>query len=137
MEEAIRVIAAAALFMAGFGAVAIGRRLHTGWVSRSPVGHSLLERLRPGVPAVIYFWSEDCAPCRLNQKPALDRLEAALGADGVQVIAVDAVNQAEVADRWGVLTLPTTFVVDKQKAVRQVNHGVVSTEVLQQQIAAV
>jgi thiol-disulfide isomerase/thioredoxin len=98
-------------------------------------GNELLDVLRPGIPAVIYFWSEMCAPCKTVQKPALEQLQTELGPEGVQVVAVNALERPELADAWGVLGLPTTFIVDSGGQPRRVNHGVVRAEHLKRQIA--
>jgi thioredoxin-like negative regulator of GroEL len=55
----------------------------------------------------------------------------------VQVVAIDAQAQPQVADEWGVLGLPTTFIIDRARQVRRVNHGVVRADQLRQQIEAV
>lgn len=93
----------------------------------------LLADLRPGIPAILYFTTPSCAPCRYQQRPALRRLLDDLG-DAVQVIEVNAAEQPEAATRWGVLSVPTTFILDPQGRPRQVNHGVASTEKLRQQL---
>ena len=104
-------------------------------VAHRRTGNELLDMLRPGIPAVIYFWSETCAPCKTVQKPALEQLQTDLGPDGVQVVAVNALERPELADSWGVLGLPTTFIVDRDGRPRRVNHGVVRAENLKHQIA--
>jgi len=106
-------------------------------LSRRKSDDGLLGMLRPGVPGVIYFWSETCAPCKLVQKPALEQLQTDLGPDGVQVVAVNALERPELADAWGVLGLPTTFIVDSSGQPRRVNHGVVRAEHLRRQIETV
>ncbi len=115
-----------------------GYMVFTRWqLARLPQGKTpdpVLKRLRPGIPAVIYFWSETCAPCVLVQKPALEKLEAELGSDSVQIIVINAVEQPKVADAWGVLGLPTTFIVDREGRPRRVNHGVVRAEHLRNQL---
>lgn len=83
----------------------------------------LLRDRKPGIPAVIYFTTPTCVPCRTQQMPALSRLEQALG-NKVQVIRVDATEDPAAADRWGVLTAPTTFVLDGHGRTLAVNHGV-------------
>jgi thiol-disulfide isomerase/thioredoxin len=125
------------LAVAGVGVFAIGARWQVRRVARTQAADPVLARLRPGIPAVIYFWSEICGPCQTAQKPALKQLQAALGKQGVQIVAVNALEEPDIADGWGVLGLPTTFIVDPSGQVRGVNHGVVRVEKLLQQIAAV
>jgi len=95
-----------------------------------------LEHLRPGVAAILYFTTPDCVPCKIVQRPALARLQEHLG-DSIQVIEVDAASQPELADYWGVLSVPTTFIIDAHGQARRVNHGVASTDKLQAQIEEV
>jgi thiol-disulfide isomerase/thioredoxin len=96
----------------------------------------VLAGLRAGVPSVVYFWSETCAPCKTVQLPALKQLQVELGPDGLQVLAIDALAQSQVADEWGVLGVPTTFIIDRNGQARRVNHGVVRADQLRQQIEA-
>ena len=130
-----RVGIALALIAVAFGAYAVGTRWQVTRLRRRSHETGALAGLRPDVPGVVYFWSETCAPCRLVQKPALEQLKADLGPDGVQVIAINALEQPDLADEWGVLGLPTTFIVDRGGQPRRVNHGVVRAEQLRQQIA--
>lgn len=95
-----------------------------------------LETLRPGIPAVLYFTAPGCAPCRTVQRPALRQLLEALG-EGIQVIEVDASQRPDLADYWGVLSLPTTFVIDSRGRPRRVNHGAVRVEKLLKQLEEV
>lgn len=41
-----------------------------------------------GAVSIVNFWASWCAPCR-EEMPALDRLQAALGGDGFEVVAVN------------------------------------------------
>lgn len=95
-----------------------------------------LESIRPGVPAILYFTTPACAPCKTFQRPALARLKDRLG-DGLQVIEVDASARPNLADYWGVLSVPTTFIIDRRGRPRRVNHGVASAEKLFKQIEEV
>jgi thiol-disulfide isomerase/thioredoxin len=115
----------------------LGTRRQLSQVGKKKSTQMAIESLRPGVPAILYFWSEECAPCKTVQKPALERLQTELGPDGLQVIAVNALEQPTVADAWGVLGLPTTFVIDRQGQPRRVNHGVARAEHLREQIRLV
>lgn len=100
---------------------------------RKPLG---LEHLRPGVPAILYFTTPDCIPCKTMQRPALARLQENLG-EAVQLIEVDAADRPEMADYWGVLSVPTTFIIDAHGQARRVNHGVASADKLKSQIQEV
>ncbi len=93
----------------------------------------LLAALRPGVPAILYFTSPTCVPCKMQQRPAIQRLLNEMG-DGVQVIEVDALEQPDAADRWGVLSIPTTFILDRQGQPREINYGVTRVEKLKHQL---
>jgi thiol-disulfide isomerase/thioredoxin len=124
--------------LAGLGVVGwIGyNRLSVWRVARRASADPLLADLQNGVPAIVYFTTPFCEPCRTQQKPALAQLQAELG-PAIQVIHVDASQQPDTADRWGVFSVPTTFVLDRRHAPRRVNRGVASAEALKKQVQAV
>jgi len=95
-----------------------------------------LETIRPGIPAILYFTTPTCVPCKTVQRPALAHLQERLG-DSIQVIEIDAAAQPELANYWGVLSVPTTFIIDGRGRPRRVNHGVSSADKLQRQIEEV
>ena len=128
-----RALIAALLFAIGIAAYWLVNRVI---LSRARGRRLGLESIRPGVPAILYFTAPGCAPCRTVQRPALSRLKEILG-DGVQVIEVDASARPDLADYWGVLSLPTTFVIDSKGRPRSVNHGAARAEKLLRQIEAV
>jgi len=92
-----------------------------------------LESEHPGTPVLLYFTSSSCAPCKTQQRPAIQKLKAQVG-EKLQVIEIDASARPEMASQWGVLSVPTTFVIDTHGNPRHVNHGVASTEKLLRQI---
>ncbi len=92
-------------------------------VSRVQARTRPLELMRRGTPAILYFTSPDCAPCRTIQRPALASVQQRLG-DRLQVIEINTYEQPELAKEWGVLSLPTTFIIDASGKPRHVNHGV-------------
>ncbi len=94
-----------------------------------------LEGLRPGASAILYFTTPDCQVCHTAQRPALQRLQADLG-DGLQVVEVDAAAQTDLADYWGVLSVPTTFIIGTDGRPHSMNHGLTSKEKLLHQIQA-
>ena len=93
----------------------------------------ILRGLLPNVPAIIYFTTPSCIPCKTQQQPALRRLKTELG-ENVQIIQIDATEQPEAADRWGVLSAPTTFVLNAQGQPNAVNHGVADEHKLKRQL---
>jgi len=97
-------------------------------------GHGL-SQFTPGTPGVVFFTTPDCVTCKAAQKPALQALADRLSGR-VQVIEVDAQDNAVLAKEWSVLSVPTTFVLDRDGRPRQVNHGYASTEKLFGQLAA-
>jgi thioredoxin 1 len=72
-------------------------------------------------PAVLYFTTPDCAQCRLQQTPILSQLAAKVD---VAVHKLDAIEQEALARFYGIMTVPTTVVLDPQLRPVAVNHGV-------------
>lgn len=95
----------------------------------------LLDGLRPDVPTIVYFTTPGCIPCQTMQRPALQRLAQQL-ADTVQIVEVDASRDPEAAQRWGVMSAPTTFVLDRHFQPRTVNNGAADEHLLRRQIDA-
>lgn len=93
----------------------------------------LLQALKPGVPTILYFTTPTCVPCRTQQMPALARLQSEMG-DTLQIVRVDATEHPEDADRWGVFSAPTTFVIDAFGHTRAINHGVADDHKLKRQL---
>ena len=74
-----------------------------------------------------------CAPCKTVQRPTIERMKTSHG-KWFQVIEVDASQQPEIAQEWGVLTVPTTFVIDASGQPRYVNQGIATAKKLIQQL---
>ena len=105
-------------------------------VYRAGKKHNGLDGYNPGKPAVLYFTMEGCVPCKTIQRPALEKLSTQV--DGqVQIIQVDVVSKPELAESWGVLSVPTTFIIDPKGRPRRVNHGVAMAEKLLNQLEEV
>lgn len=127
-----RALSALLIVAAGIGAY----RLLSWWqVARRQRKTLGLEGLRPGVPAILYFTTPTCQPCKTVQRPALAALSEKLG-ERLQIVQVDASQQPELADYWGVLSVPTTFIIDSGGHPRGVNHGVARAEKLLGQLEA-
>lgn len=87
----------------------------------------------PNKPVIVYFTTPDCAPCKTIQRPALNQLSSVMG-DKLQVIEIDATEQPDLARKWGVMSVPTTFLLDARGEARYVNNGVARMEKLMEQL---
>jgi thiol-disulfide isomerase/thioredoxin len=87
----------------------------------------------PEKPVLVYFTTPDCAPCKTVQRPAIERVSNLLG-EKLHVVEIDASEQPDVAKTWGVMSVPTTFVLDASGEARYVNNGVARAEKLLEQI---
>lgn len=88
-----------------------------------------------GHPALLYFRSDNCAPC-VTQSNYLNVLQEELGAD-LSIQRIDADVDREKADRYGIFTLPTTLIVNEHGEVKHINYGLAPTPKLAQQIESV
>lgn len=117
-----------AVVLIGFG-VALYALNNRRMLNRAPK-NSLGET---GKPVLLYFTTPTCVPCKTVQKPAIAQIKEKLG-EMLNVIEIDATQQPEMAERWGVLSVPTTFVIDSRGQARHVNHGVARADKLLKQI---
>ncbi len=128
-----RLVAALVLSAIGYLAYRGFSRYHVWRAASTAETDPILQELRPGIPTVVYFTTPTCVPCRTQQTPALARLQAEMG-EGIQIVKIDATENTDAADRWGVFSAPTTFVLDGQRRVLEVNHGVADAPKLRRQI---
>jgi thioredoxin 1 len=87
----------------------------------------------PEKPVLVYFTTPDCVPCKTVQRPAIQKVARALGEE-LEVIEINAYEQPDLAKTWGVMSVPTTFVLDARGQARYVNNGVARAEKLLEQI---
>ena len=126
-------------FILAVGIIGLGAAAY--WL----VNHRLLVRAKnniftlfkklPNKPVIVYFTTPDCVPCKTVQRPALDQIRNLLG-EKLQVIEIDASERPDLAKRWGVMSVPTTFLLDARGEARYVNNGVARAEKLMEQIQA-
>jgi thioredoxin 1 len=84
-------------------------------------------------PRVLYFRSDHCTSCE-TQAELLAELDAEMRGI-IEPVDVDA--EPDRAQAYGVLTLPTTLVMDPSGEVQQINYGVTKPEKLRKQLAKV
>ena len=114
----LAVIAAAAVVYTAWRVYQRRRLLAVAAHAAPPAVAQLVDGTRP---AVLYFTTPECAQCRLQQTPILSQLAAKVD---VAVHKLDAVEQEALARFYGIMTVPTTVVLDPQLRPVAVNHGV-------------
>ena len=87
----------------------------------------------PDKPVIVYFTTPDCVPCKTIQRPALNKLSSLMG-DKLEVVEIDATQQPDLAKQWGVMSVPTTFLLNARGEARYVNNGVARVEKLMEQL---
>jgi thioredoxin 1 len=130
-----RLAIAVALIVFGYTAYCMAQTWLLWQAAKNAPSDPLLATRRR-VTTILYFTTPTCAPCKYAQRPALEKLQTAMG-DTVEVIQVDATEDPDAAARWQVQTVPTTYILDASGHPKQVNHGVADFDKLQQQVMAV
>lgn len=96
----------------------------------------LVDGYDPGRPAILYFTAPNCWPCETVQSPTLAELQASFRGR-LQILEIDATQEPALADSWGVLSVPTTFVIDRHGRPRGVNRGVARLSRLRRQLEGI
>jgi hypothetical protein len=82
---------------------------------------------------ILAFSSDDCRQCHEMQIPALQRVLDARGSK-VSVAEVDAPNSPDLTQRYRILTLPSTVIMDAAGRTHAVNYGFANTQRLLDQV---
>ena len=82
---------------------------------------------------ILAFGSADCQQCHRLQKPALNRLLEKRG-ESISVMEIDAPSAPEMTQRYQVLTLPTTVVLDAKGKAHAINYGFANLQRLLEQV---
>jgi len=86
--------------------------------------------------SILAFSSEDCRQCHQLQAPALKRVVEARG-ELVSIVEVDAPTSPELTERYQVLTVPTTIVLDATGKAHAVNYGFANAKRLLEQVDSI
>ena len=124
MPERLAIVAALAVAVSIV--VLVARRWNASRVARLAGGVPLWEALGEtpdGRRALVAFSTPSCAACHTAQAPAIEVAQQHVGASGVRVIRVDASTQPDVARAFGVMTVPSTVVLEPAGRVLAVNQG--------------
>lgn len=74
------------------------------------------EVLLSDIPVMVDFWASWCGPCRMLG-PVIDELAAE--ADGYKVGKINVDEEPELAERYGVMTIPTVMVFRNGQPVKK------------------
>ncbi len=85
-----------------------------------------------GQPRLVYFTTATCVICRVQQEPAIEALTERV--PDLRLERHDAVAEAALAKRYGVLSVPTTAVYDRGGELVTINRGFTPAAVLLAQI---
>ncbi len=129
-----RLLIAGLLLGVGILVYCIYRRFHLSQLAKSIDIDPILTDLKQGVSTIVYFTTPMCIPCKTQQQPALKVLQSELGDGSIQIIQIDATQDPSAAQRWGVMSAPTTFVLDETFQPKHVNHGVADVNKLKRQL---
>jgi thioredoxin-like negative regulator of GroEL len=89
----------------------------------------------PGGPKLLYFRSDHCRPCTA-QAHYLQSLEGRYQ-HRLIIERIDVEAEAQKAHSYGVFTLPTTLVLDRQGQVKYINYGLTGESILARQVERV
>ena len=133
MIERALILASFILFM---GLVILAWRLAQRWHLAALAGRAAANMETPdgkGLPTILYFTTPECTQCRLRQTPILEQLLSELDYP-VVLRKVDALEREDLARRYGVLTVPTTVILDATGRPRAINHGLATADRLRKQL---
>jgi len=127
-----RLLIAGALLALVLVGIAAGRRWYAWRNDRIEV------RLRDEAPAtsgprIVYFTTQTCVVCKVQQEPAISAVLERMGS-ALRVERHDAVEERAMADRYGVLSVPTTAVYDASGELVTVNRGFAPAALLLSQL---
>ncbi len=130
MDTLLRFVFALGIIVLGvLGYWLVNQRL----LARARNNFPSLFMIPPEKPVIVYFTTPNCVPCKTVQRPALNQLAGLMG-DKLEVIEIDATQRPDLAKQWGVLSVPTTFLLDARGEARYVNNGVARAEKLMEQL---
>lgn len=136
-DVGIRLIILALVSVVAFLLVWFGRRFVEQRRQRVLVATPMMQHEADTTPdahiSILAFSSEDCRQCHQLQAPALKRVVEARG-EHVSIVEVDAPTAPELTERYQVLTVPTTIVLDATGKAHAVNYGFANTKRLLEQV---
>jgi len=79
-----------------------------------------------GVPALLYFTSDWCGPCRIMEKWVFTADQSVSAAESYQTVKIDIDRFPELKSRFEIYSVPVLIALDKEGAVRERHRGYAS-----------
>ena len=108
-----------------FVAVVKGYGMYRQWqIRRRSQRRRLPNKVRTDKPTLLYFWTPECSQCK-PQEQQIERANSTLQQFGKQldIQKFNAHEEKELAEFLGVMTVPTTVLIDSQGNVSALNPG--------------
>ncbi len=127
----VSVAVAASLLLLGFALRSLWRSRVIAGLRKGERGHAR----RGHGPTLHYFWSESCAPCKV-QELALRELQETLATEGTAVTVArhNALVETELARKMHIVTVPTTLLTADDGRIVAWNPGLIGMRPLLQQV---
>jgi len=104
-------------------------RVYLRWTANDPLTFSRNDGRR----TLLYFYTQQCISCKVQQDPALRQL-AETYSGRLSLARLDALEESEIARRFHILTVPSTVVLDQDGRVVDANLGYTPSEKLAAQL---
>ena len=127
-----RLLIAAAVLATVMLAIAAARRWYA-WRNARIEAQLREEPTTADGPRIVYFTTQTCVVCKAQQEPAIAAVLERVGGS-LRVERHDAVEDRALADRYGVLSVPTTAVYDGAGELVSVNRGFAPASLLLSQL---
>lgn len=127
-----RIIITGILALLGAGGYVFLKQWHVGRLNKRTAVHKAAAIT---TPTLLYFRSDNCAACPTQGHYVQEVADWWNGRVAVRKIDTD--SEPETAQQYGIMSLPTTMLVDKSGSVRDVNYGLTNAQKLSKQIERV
>lgn len=84
-------------------------------------------------PTMLYFRGDSCPTCP-TQGRFLDKLRTEMGYDYFDLRTIDAEEERDTAVAFGIISLPTTIILNAQGDVKHINYGLTNHQKLAHQL---
>jgi hypothetical protein len=124
------------VFLSMYGGVRLFTKTQRRRLRTKEIAHAHECGLPTGSPRLLYFWTEECAPC-LAQEREINQAKERLKVTGVY-LAVNKLNahtEKLFTKRFNIMTVPTTVLLDAKGIVVGWNPGLTRASRLIDQVA--